>query len=90
MSLIPTSTVVSSTATRHLAWANAAETAWFVTYLGARLVNRDQAVTAVTLAELVDAGATSPKHRDWPLLRALAAELDLTGESVVRLVKENP
>lgn len=89
MSLIPTSTVVSSTATRHLAWANAAETAWFVTYLGVRLVNRDQAVTAVTLAELVDAGASGPKHRDWPLLAGLASELGITADDAVRLIKES-
>lgn len=88
MSLIPGPTVISSTATRHLAWANAAETGWFVTWLGVRLVNRDQAVTAVTLAELVDAGASGPKHRDWPLLCGLAAELGITGGEAVRLVKE--
>lgn len=88
MSLLPTSTVISSTATRHLAWANAAETAWFVTWLGVRLVNRDQAVTAVTLAELVDGGVHKPQHKDWPLLCGLAAELGLTGDQAARLIKE--
>lgn len=87
-SLRITETVMSSTVTVHLATANKAETGWFVTWLGDRLLTGDQAVTALVVAERVAAGVSNANHRQWPQLQAWAAELELTADNAVYLVKE--
>lgn len=61
---------------------------WSVTWLKDRALTRDQAITALTLAELVAAGVISPAHRQWPHITSFAAELGLTGDDAVYLIRE--
>lgn len=64
---------------------------WRVSWLPGRELTRNQAVTAMTIAEtvraMVDQGATS-KHPMWPHVDSWAAELDLTGQHAMALVVE--
>jgi hypothetical protein len=62
--------------------------AWQVTWLPQRLMDRNTAITAMTLAELVSEGGGIGLHDDprWPVVDALAAELCLSGpDAVVRI-----
>lgn len=66
---------------------------WAVTWLRDRCITRNQAITAMTLAETVaslqEKGGTAVvdhTHRMWPFIDGWAAELGLTGpDAVVRL-----
>ena len=51
--------------------------------------DRNQAITALTLAELVAAGVCNPAHKQWPHVQNFAAELGLTADNAVYLVKES-
>jgi hypothetical protein len=53
--------------------------AWVVSWIPERLFDRNQAITAMTLAERVSAGAAE----DWPFIEGWAAELGLSGADVV-------
>jgi hypothetical protein len=79
-------TAITSTVTGHT--ARRSGDAWSVTWLDSRELTRDQAVTALTAAELVAGGVLGQQHRRWPLLLALAAELHLTGDDAVYLIRE--
>jgi hypothetical protein len=59
--------------------------AWRVSWLPQRLMDRNAAITAMTLADLVSQGEGIGLHDDprWPTVDALAAELGLTGPGAV-------
>src|SRR5215469_11636980 len=62
--------------------------AWRVSWLPQRLLDRNAAITAMTLADLASAGEGIGLHDDprWPAIDALAAELGLSGpDAVVRI-----
>jgi hypothetical protein len=62
--------------------------AWRVSWLPQRLMDRNAAITAMTLADLASAGEGIGLHDDprWPVVDALAAELGLSGpDAVVRI-----
>ena len=67
--------------TRH--HAEAVPGGWRVTWLPDRLLTRDQAVTALVLAEAVAATTLTSEHRLWPHIDAWAAELGLSGPAAV-------
>lgn len=81
--------LMTSSVTGHTARRETGQRWWSVTWLGHRQLTRNQAVTALTLAEFVAAGAVGPAHRDWATLRTLAAELGLTADNAVYLIKES-
>lgn len=64
---------------------------WRVTWLPGRVLTRNQAITALILAETItamqDQGATS-KHPMWPHVDNWARELGLTGPHAMTLVTE--
>src|SRR5215472_16434351 len=64
--------------------------AWQVSWLPRRLMDRNAAITAMTLADLVSEGEGIGLHDDprWPLVDALAAELSLSGPDAVVRVSE--
>lgn len=74
--------------TRHVAtWSPDAAAdgngAWVVSWLPLRLLTRNQAITAMTIAETVGTTAVDHTHPMWPHLISWAAELDLTGPDAV-------
>lgn len=83
-----TDTLMSSDLTGHSArWSPDAaadgQGAWIVSWLPSRLLTRNQAITAMTLAETV--GDDEVAHRMQPHVDGWAAELGLTGPDATRL-----
>lgn len=79
-----TDRLMSSTSTPHTARrVQLAPERWRASWLPARVLSRNQAITAITIAELATEGLTAgglrPDSPAWPLINQLAAELDLTG-----------
>jgi hypothetical protein len=67
--------------------------AWRVSWLPQRLMDRNAAITAMTLADLVSQGEGISLNDDprWPAVDALAAELGLSGpDAVVRISEPGP
>jgi hypothetical protein len=84
-----TDELMSSTATHHNAVRveRDDEPTWVVSWLPDRLLTRNQAITAMTFAEAVNADEDQA-HRLAPFLDGWAAELDLTGPDAARLAKD--
>jgi hypothetical protein len=67
--------------------------AWRVSWLPRRLMDRNAAITAMNLADLVSEGEGIGLHDDprWPVVDALAAELGLSGpDAAVRISEPGP
>ncbi len=97
-----TDTEMASDVTRHTAavlpgvTVEGGPTAWGVTWLPGRALTRSQAVTAMTIAEVVAEHGTRgdplvPGHRLWAHLEGWAAELGIDGpQTAVELVRAAP
>lgn len=90
MALTITDKIMRSDQTPHTARLGhfGAGDAWRVSWLPQRLMDRNAAITAMTLADLVSQGEGIGLHDDprWPVVDALAAELGLSGpDAVVRI-----
>jgi len=77
MSTRITDTAMSSTSTDHTARRTHPTGQWRVSWLPHRLLTRNEAVTAMTIAEVV-ASRPAPENRIWSAVAAWAAELDLS------------
>jgi len=60
---------------------------WSVSWLPSRILSRDAAVTAMTIAEKVGVADAADRPYDWWSVNLLAAELDLTEADAVHLVR---
>jgi len=80
MNLRITDDAMTSDATPHQ--ARLVETGWELSWLPGRVLDRNQAVTGMVLAETVADGSAVEASR-VPLITALASELGLTGTQVV-------
>lgn len=76
--------LMTSTVTRHVAAGDDSD-GWGVSWLPGKRLDRNQAVSAVTLAEFIESG-TAEGSKDWPLVRALAGELGLNAQEAVGFV----
>lgn len=85
MSTRITDTAMSSTSTAHT--ARRTGNRWTVSWLPGRTLDRNQAVTAMTIAEVV-ASRPAPDNRIWSAVTAWAAELDLTTTDATELAGE--
>lgn len=92
MALTITDRIMRSGQTAHTARLRrfGAGDAWQVSWLPQRLMDRNAAITAMTLAELVSEGEGMGLHDDprWPVVDALAAELGLGGSNAVARISE--
>jgi hypothetical protein len=59
---------------------------WSVSWLPGQPVTRNQAITAMVLAEQVTSGVRSSDHPRWPFIVTWAAELDLDPQQAVSLL----
>ena len=89
MSLRITDTGITSGVTGHTAHRNTGGM-WVVSWLPSpRLpLDRNAAITALTLAELVAAGVCNSAHKQWLHVQNFAAELGLTADNAVYLIRE--
>jgi hypothetical protein len=95
MALTITDEIMRSDQTAHTARLGHFEAgdAWRVSWLPHRLMDRNAAITAMTLADLASQGEGISSHDDprWPTVEALAAELGLSGpDAVVRISEPGP
>ena len=91
MSTKITDTDMSSDLTRHT--ARAAADGWTVTWLPGRVLTRDQAVTAMTIAEMAVERAhilADPSSRLWWHMDSWAEELGITGPHAVAEASKSP
>jgi hypothetical protein len=93
MTIHPTDDVITSDVTPHT--ATRCPGGWAVTWLGDRTVGRNQAITAMLLAEEAVTASrgnllSDATLKSCRLIDDLARELDLTGEQAIDMVRETP
>ena len=94
MALTITDRVMRSPDTKHTAHRQLTAS-WTVTWLPDRALTRDQAITAMTIAEWVgripaDAGPEAYDEKFWLFVDGWAAELGLSGPDAVARASEPP
>jgi hypothetical protein len=57
--------------------------AWEVSWLPGRQLNRNEAITAMVLADTTANGAVHQRHRAWPHIESWAAKLGMTGSQAL-------
>ena len=56
---------------------------WEVSWLPGRALDRNSAITAMTLADIVSEPGLNERHQLWPFIQGWAAELGLTGPDAI-------
>jgi hypothetical protein len=84
MTLTINDTTMTSDQTAHTArQASGNQQLWEVSWLPGQVMDRNSAITAMTLADLAGEGELNERHRLWPFIESWAAELGLTGSEAV-------
>jgi hypothetical protein len=82
---------MSSSRSRHTARITpGSQYAWEVSWLPGRHLNRDEAITAMVIADTTANGEVHPGHRSWPHVQGWADELGMTGPQVLERVAGPP
>ncbi len=89
MTLTITDTTMTSDHTAHSAW-QASGHGWEVSWLPGQTLDRNTAVTAMILADVVTKADIDEGHRLWPHIQGWAAELGLTGPEAVAAASRPP
>ena len=63
---------------------------WEVSWLPGRALDRNSAITAMTLADLTGEHDLNERHQLWPFIQGWAAELGLAGPDAVARASEPP
>lgn len=84
MSLTIHQHLMTSSVTSHVAAGDDAD-GWGVSWAPGQRLDRNQAVSAMTIAELVESGAAEGS-KDWPLVRSFAGELGMTAQEAAAKV----
>jgi hypothetical protein len=66
------------------------ERAWHASWLPGRLMDRNTAITAMVLADVVGTDDVHAGHRIWPYIEDWAAELDLTAPDALAWISQPP
>ena len=61
---------------------------WEVSWLPGRALDRNSAITAMTLADLAGEHDLNERHHLWPFIQGWAAELGLTGADAMNRVTQ--
>ena len=87
MTLTIYDTTMTSDQTAHAArLAPGSQDQWEVSWLPGRVLDRNSAITAMTLADIAGERDLDERHRLWPFIQGWAAELGLTGSDAVNRV----
>jgi len=82
---------ISSDHTRHTArLVSSHQHAWQVSWLPGRLMDRNTAITAMTLAEVATMDEVNPGHRLWLHIQGWSAELGLTAPDALTWISQPP
>ena len=84
MTLIITDATMTSDQTVHAArQAPGGRHLWEVSWLPGRALDRNSAITAMTLADVTGGHDLNEQHHLWPFIESWAAELGLTGSDAI-------
>jgi hypothetical protein len=84
MTLTINDTTMTSDQTTHIArQAHSPQRGWEVTWLPGQLLDRNTAITAMTLADLAGEPDLGEGHRLWPAVQNWSAELGLSGSDAI-------
>ena len=87
MTLTINDTTMTSDQTAHTArLAPGRQHRWEVSWLPGRALDRNSAITAMTLADLTTERDLDERHQLWPFIQGWAAELGLTGSDAINRV----
>ena len=80
---------MTSDQTAHTArLASGSQHLWEVSWLPGRSLDRNSAITAMTLADLASEPGLNERHQLWPFIQGWAAELGLTGSDATYRVSQ--
>ena len=83
MTLTINDTTMTSDQTPHTARHAPNRNGWQVSWLPGRTLDRNSAITAMTLADLTTEHDLNERHQLWPFIQGWAAELGLTGSDAI-------
>ena len=90
MTLTIDETTMTSDRTAHTAQQAPSRNGWDVSWLPGQVLDRNSAITAMTLADLVGEEDLHEDHRLWPHIQGWAVELGLTGPEAVAAASQPP
>ena len=90
MTLTIGDTGMSSDQSGHTARHRPDRGGWEVSWLPGQVLDRNTAITAMTLADLTAGQNLHDEHRLWPHIQDWAAELGLTGHDVITRASQPP
>ena len=90
MTLTICDTTMTSDQTAHTARHAPSRNGWEVSWLPGQILDRNTAITAMVLADLVGEEDLHKGHRLWPHVQGWAAELGLTGPEAVAAASQPP
>ena len=90
MTLTIHDTTMTSDQTAHTACQTPSRNGWEVSWLPGQNFDRNTAITAMILADLVREEELHEGHRLWPHIQGWAAELGLTGHEAVSAASQPP
>jgi hypothetical protein len=90
MTLTIHDTTMTSDQTTHTAQHAPSRSGWEVSWLPGQTVDRNTAITAMILADIIGEEDLHEGHRLWPHIQGWAAELGLTGPEAVAAVSQPP
>ena len=89
MTITINDTTMTSDQTAHTAHlAVGSQHLWEVSWLPGQALDRNSAITAMTLADLTSEHGLDECHQLWPFIQGWAAELGLTGSDAVNRVSQ--
>ncbi len=90
MTLTISDTTMTSDQTTHSARQAPGRNGWEVSWLPGQTLDRNSAITAMILADMVSENDLHEGHRLWPHIQGWAAELGLTGTEAVAAASQPP
>jgi hypothetical protein len=90
MSMTITDTTMTSDQTAHTARRAPGRDGWQVSWLPGQILDRDTAITAMTLAETAAEPGLQDGHRLWPHIQSWAQELGLTVPDAIARAAQPP
>ncbi len=90
MNLRISDTAMTSDQTAHTARHVPGRDGWEVSWLPGQILDRNTAITAMTVAATAGEGELYEGHRLWPFVQSWAAELGLTGPEAIARAAQPP
>ena len=90
MTLTINDSSMTSDQSAHTARHEPGRNGWEVSWLPGRTLDRNTAITAMTLADTVAERDLAERHRLWPFVQSWAAELGLTAPDAIAKTSQPP